>query len=536
MSLSANLSDLAPAPDSKMSMTLVVALVCLFNTFFYNAPLISYVLKEVSLDSFSGVVTLALILTITFSISFLFLNAVSLVSIRLLKAAVAIFAVCNSLALFFVSEYGVILDRTMMGNLLNTNYSEASDFFSIHFLGFNIAFGVVPAFLFCQLSLARSRRIMTIYSMLVTFVGLLAISFIASSSWLWIDRHAKNLGGLIFPWSYTVNTLRHTNEVNRNSAQLELLPELVFNDDERTITVLVIGETARAQNFSLYGYERITNPLLAQQEIAVVPNSKSCTTYTTGSLRCMLSHLPDAPTTTDVYESLPSYLNRHGVEVVWRTNNWGEPPIEVGLYEKRSDIIDDCEGDDCKHDGALLHNLAQLISQSSANKLLIVLHQKGSHGPAYNERYPERFRKFLPECTSVELSTCTEHSLLNAYDNTIVYTDYFLASVIDTLRQFSDIPSTMIYMSDHGESLGENGLYLHGAPYMIAPEQQKTVPFLIWMSDEFKQLNETSIDNVESHPLGRHANIFHSVLGAFRLDSGVYQPSLDIYRRYNAEN
>jgi lipid A ethanolaminephosphotransferase len=242
----------------------------------------------------------------------------------------------------------------------------------------------------------------------------------------------------------------------------------------------------------------------------------------------MLSHGDGGWHIATAYEPLPSYLQRHGIDVIWRTNNFGEPPIKVRTYQRAEDIPGACSGSSCRYDEALLHGLEQLIGSSTSRRLFIVLHQHGSHGPVYTTGYPPRFEVFKPVCASVELNRCTPAELVNAYDNTILYTDDLLHRTIELLRRIPS-PSVMLYVSDHGESLGEKGLYLHGAPYSIAPDVQKGIPFLVWMSDEFKERAGVTNATLARRNTASQANVFHSVMGAFGMRSDVYDPALDLF-------
>ena len=289
--------------------------------------------------------------------------------------------------------------------------------------------------------------------------------------------------------------------------------------------VLVIGETARLDNFSLYGYPKNTNPQLQQlSNLLVLKNTKSCTTYTTGSLACILSHSESISNT----ESLPTYLARNGAEVIWRSNNWGEPAIKVSSYIDASVLRPSCVGDGCNLDEVLLTNLLSVINSSSQQKIFIVLHTKGSHGPSYYKRYTKTFEQFLPVCKFEEISKCSQKELINAYDNTILYTDHFLTSVVKTLEQLNETSTAMMYISDHGESLGENGLYLHGTPYAFAPDYQKDIPFIMWMSDTFIANKNVDINSIKQSSKHTQFNVFHTVLGAIELESPIYNKNLDI--------
>jgi lipid A ethanolaminephosphotransferase len=243
----------------------------------------------------------------------------------------------------------------------------------------------------------------------------------------------------------------------------------------------------------------------------------------------MLSHIETGWSLASSYEPLPSYLQRNGVDVIWRTNNWGEPPLKVQTYQRAEDIPGACQGDSCRYDEVLLQGLEQRIRSSAKAKIFVVLHQHGSHGPAYYSEYPKRFEVFTPVCKSVELHECTKAELVNAYDNTIVYTDEFLSRTIELLKTFLPTASMLMYVSDHGESLGEYGLYLHGAPNSIAPDVQRDIPFLVWMSADFKRNKGISIQQLNRESSHSHANVFHSVMGAFDMRSDIYNRQLDLF-------
>jgi lipid A ethanolaminephosphotransferase len=344
------------------------------------------------------------------------------------------------------------------------------------------------------------------------------LSIANAGNWLWIDKNATKLGGLLMPWSYTMNALRYQNHQKQRNKKEILLPNPTIIDDSKAIVVLVIGESARSQNFSLCGYEKNTNPLLSNTQNLFAFKIESDATYTTASVKCILEH----KSTSDLYEILPNYLYRNGVDVVWRSSNWGEPPIHIDDYKKKDKLAEQCQGEECGYDEILLSGLTQRILESEKNKILIVLHTSTSHGPQYSKKYPPRFEVFEPVCNSVELANCSHEELINAYDNTIVYTDYILHRVIEELNNLKEYKSAMIFVSDHGESLGEKNLYMHGVPRKIAPKEQYEVPFIVWFSDGSKQLKP----NME---LSQH-NVFHSVMNFLGVQSPIYDEEMNIFQ------
>jgi len=518
---------------SPISMEKVIVLMSLFNALIYNHPLFQYAVSNIDVKSVSGLATLAVLFAIVFGITSALLLLINSLSQRLMRILIPLFFMGNSLALYFMVEFGALLDRTMMGNALNTNISEAGDFLTPLFFGYLVMLGVFPSVVFLKLNSKKSSRVVSTFVALIILCLTLAVGYVFSHSWLWIDKHAKVLGGFVLPWSYAVNTWRSVaSDYDRNEPQM-LLPPIRQGDNEKAVVILVLGEAARAKNFSLYGYSRQTNQKLANTNIVAINNAKSCTTYTTGSLRCIFSHQEVSGALAENFEPLPSYLHRYGVEVIWRTNNWGEPRLQVNQYHNASDLREECEGDGCAYDGVLISNLDNIISASTSDKLLVVLHQKGSHGPAYHSRHPKSFEKYSPVCTSVELNQCSAESLVNAYDNTLVYTDHLLREIINILEARPSVASTMIYVSDHGESLGESGFYLHGAPNIIAPPEQRHIPFMVWMSREFKRLNQTSEISLKNIKKIDQSYVFHSVLGALGLESDVYLNDKDIFTSLN---
>ncbi len=533
------------------------------NGLVFQAPLLRYLRTVTDLSTVEGWLTLATVEVVLAGFSAIALGLVSIVSLRLLKLFSALLLLCNSVALYFVNSFQVLLSREMMGNVFNTNFTEAAELYSGLLLLWVVCLGVLPAIWIWRVQWipgSRSRRALMIPAVLAF---MLVWVYVNSATWLWIDDHASRIGSLAMPWSYVGNAARYWSEQRRQNLKVAPLPALrpirEIPQGSKQVVVLVIGEAARSANFSLYGYPRQTNPLLAGVPLAVLP-AKSCSTYTTASLECMLSAHGAAVGRHALEENLPTYLYRHGVDVEWRTNNFGEPKMQVGRRLRAGDLLESCndrmgtsasatdtavcrELDGRTADGALLLKLEARIDASDKQRILIVMHQSGSHGPLYHEKYPAALNVFTPVCRSTNLNMCTSESLLNAYDNSIVYTNHVLHTLITVLGAHPEWRSTVIYVSDHGESLGENGVYLHGLPNMMAPAVQLDIPFLVWRSDAFlKDRQEaTATSSTLDNYLGRremaggdsvvfgHDNIFHSVLGALWLTSDAYQAGLDLF-------
>jgi lipid A ethanolaminephosphotransferase len=406
----------------------------------------------------------------------------------------------------------------MVSNILNTNFEESSNYFSIKLIVYFVFLGVLPSYYIIKAKIINESKKKTLITIGLTLVFILSLVFANASNWMWIDKNSKTLGGLAMPWSYTVNiSLFYKHQKEKNKKEI-LLPNATIKDNSKAVIVLVIGESARSQNFSLYGYKNNTNPSLSKIPNLYHFDATSTATYTTAGVKAIL----DYKNTGDLYEILPNYLFRNNVDVFWKTTNWGEPPLHIKNYENREILASHCKGEPCNYDEILLTGLKEQITSSKKNKILVVLHTSTSHGPTYSKKYPASFETFKPVCNSVELGNCTQKELINAYDNTIAYTDYILSQVIGVLKELKEYNSSMIFVSDHGESLGEKNLYMHGIPIEIAPKEQYEIPFIVWVSNGSKQLKP-------QQTLSQY-HVFHSVLNFLGVQSPVYDEKMNIYK------
>jgi lipid A ethanolaminephosphotransferase len=309
---------------------------------------------------------------------------------------------------------------------------------------------------------------------------------------------------------------------------------------KKNLTILVLGETARASNYSLNGYTHNTNPKLAQQDIVNFNNTWSCGTATAISVPCMFSNLGHDNYTDDVakhQENLLDVLQHAGVKVAWRDNNSGCKGVCARVETTEMWALKDpvhCVDGEC-YDDILFRDLQAYVDNLKQDAV-IVLHLQGSHGPTYHLRYPKEFAVFKPFCDSNQLEDCTREEVVNVYDNTILYTDHVLNNVIEFLQKNTAQRNTaMVYMSDHGESLGENGVYLHGLPYFMAPDDQKHVPFIVWLSDQYAANSGIDKTCLKAHSSEQysHDNLFHSMLGLMDVESTTYNPALDVFAACN---
>ena len=495
-----------------------VLLICIMNFLFFHYPFFKYVFSNVDYTTFSGALLCFSMLILVVLANFFFFYILFYISKIVGKIFTIITFLINSVAVYFINSYSVIIDESMISNILNTNFDESSAFFSFKLILYLICFGILPSIFIFK---AKFEKVSFKKFMIQTGInlGLILLIVVANASnVLWIDKNSKVVGGLAMPWSYAVNTpLYYIHEAKKNQKEI-LLPDATITNDEKSVMVLVIGESARSENFSLYGYSKNTNPLLSKIENLHSFNASSCATYTTAGLKCILEH----ENSNDLYEILPNYLNRNDVDVIWRTTNWGEPPVHIEKYKKRENLIENCEGIGCDYDEILLAGLKDEILNSNKKKILIILHTSTSHGPTYSKKYPPQFEVFKPVCNSVEVANCSQEELINAYDNTIVYTDFILSSVIETLKELPNYKSSMIYVSDHGESLGEKNLYMHGVPMSLAPKQQYEIPFIVWVSDGSKDLKKNNA-LTQNH-------VFHSVMNFLGITSPIYNEEMNIYK------
>jgi lipid A ethanolaminephosphotransferase len=506
-------------PKSRLKIIHLVLFLSCINFLFFHYPFFSFVFNNVDYKSLNSVVLIVSLIVAALVVNafafYLFFSLLKLFG----KFLVSVLFIINSAAIYFVNTYSIILDESMIGNVLNTKYEESASFFSVKLLVYLLFLGIIPSLYIARVKIIYSTWKKFLITTSLTLVFILALIFANASNWLWVDKNAKQLIGLAMPWSYVVNTTRfYIHEHDKNKKEI-LLPDATIKDNQKSIVVLVIGESARSQDFSLYGYKRNTNPLLSKIPNVFHFNATSAATYTTAGVKSILSH----SSSDELYEILPNYLYRNDVEVMWRTTNWGEPPVHIKDYQDRNVLMSNCKGEGCDYDEVLLNGLKEQIKASKKNKILVVLHTSTSHGPTYSKKYPPQFETFKPVCNSVELGECSHDELINAYDNTIVYTDYLLSKVIDDLKQFKDYESTMIFVSDHGESLGEKNLYMHGLPLSIAPKEQYEIPFIVWLSDGSRQLKPNKVLS-QNH-------VFHSVLNFLNIQSPIYDEKMNIFSK-----
>ena len=448
---------------------------------------------------------------------------------------------------YYMDRYSVFFDRTMLANVLATSYREASELLSWRLLAHLFGFGVLPSALVWWPRL-QPRPFGRAVLVRVAWVGTASAVGVASLLLVFADfaslmRNHGEVRYLLTPANVVAALIG--NALGRASRPDQ--PKIVVGADAKqgpawqvrsrpTLLVLVVGETARAQNFSLNGYARPTNPELARRNVINFPDTEACGTSTEVSLPCMFSPYGRRGYDEEqilTHESVLQVLARAGFKVLWRDNQSGCKGVCDGLPAEQVDHAGPgalCDGGECL-DELLLRGMDAIVRDTPGN-LVVVMHQLGSHGPAYFKRYPPAFKRFVPACESADLRLCKHDEIVNAYDNSLLYTDYVLGQVIDFLdRAQKTHDSALIYLSDHGESLGEKGLYLHGLPWAIAPDVQKKVPFVIWLSPALQRNAGVDAGCLRSRAQrpASHDNLFHSLLGVLDVQTSVYDASMDVF-------
>ena len=451
-------------------------------------------------------------------------------------------------AAYAVNTLGVLITSDQIQNLMQTDIAEARDTWSWHLLTWTLGMTVVPIIVILMMKIKPEpiiRQLLhKVIASVVSLAMVLGLLFVFYVDFAAIFRENRDLKGMISPQ----NMIASFASYYKKKAPKENLPLVVYGEDAvmqkaqatslPKLMVLVVGETARAENFSLNGYSKNTNPKLSQQDILNFSRVSSCGTATAVSVPCMFSGMPRKEYEERLAshrEGLLDIAQRAGYQVTWIDNNSGckgtcdrvnQFKIPEPLQQKW------CKDKECFDDILIDSFKAYLatIPQDDNRPRLIVLHQMGSHGPAYYKRVPAQFKVFKPTCDTNAIQGCSREALLNTYDNTLLYTDYVLDSLIETLKNTTKYQTALWYLSDHGESTGESGMYLHGAPYAIAPTQQTHIPMLMWFSTVWKNQAKQQVKCLAQQ--GRQElsqdNLFPTMLSLLDVKSKVIDPNNDM--------
>ncbi len=455
-------------------------------------------------------------------------------------------------------NYGILFDTGMITNIVETDTSEASSYLSAYSVIWTLIMGVVPALLVFKVKLKPIggkwlRFTLTkVLSMLASLAIIAVIAGLYYQDYASVGRNNSYLKKIIIPTQYVyaissyvkenyLTTPEPYREIGTDAKQSQLAQEQAKK--KPTLLVFVLGETARTQNYQTNGYGRETNPYTSVLDVISFKDVSSCGTATAVSVPCMFSQLPHRDfdrSKADNQDNAIDIMQRAGIDFLWKENDGGDKgvahkinKIEVDRKQKN----EFCNGKTC-YDIALLDKLDDQIDDMKGNRI-VALHLIGSHGPTYFQRYPKDKAFFQPDCPRADIENCSVEQIVNSYDNTIRYTDFVLAQTIAKLKTLEYKYNTaMIYVSDHGESLGENGLFLHGMPYGLAPDFQKRVPMMLWMSSSFKQAKHINTDclaqEAQQTATHSHDNVFHSLLGIMDVETNAYDGKLDIFKTCRA--
>lgn len=462
------------------------------------------------------------------------------------KPVLSLLILLTTVATYFMQKYGIYMDSAMIRNTLQTDMKETRDLLAWDMLPHLAVYAVIPLLLLWRTTIITPPLAQSWYKRPLALLIALTVTagslFTISRQFVPLIREHKEIRYLVTPGNY----LYALTKVAASRSQEIAATKIAIGMDAKTVPtgtlprkptllVIVLGETARAANWGLNGYARQTTPELARANVINFPDVSSCGTNTETSVPCMFSlygkrHYDG--TAIHESESLLNVIQHAGLRVLWRDNQSGCKGVCSGVEAQGAPFSANdpsCRGNTCM-DEALLSGLMVEVDKTHGD-LVVVLHQMGNHGPAYFERYPAAFRRFTPTCDTSDLGQCSQAQVINTYDNALLYTDHVLAKTIAFLKAASASHDTaMIYLSDHGESLGENGVYLHSLPYMIAPAEQTHVPMDMWLSEGFTQsrsLDTPCLARRARQPASQD-NLFHTVLGMMNIHTRVYDPQMDL--------
>jgi len=520
----------------KISYFKVITIYSLFITLVFNFHLLNYFEVNYHLkysDKFNGgyfLFTGYFLIFTTIASTFFLLG-----QRYLLKPVIIFFVLVGAANYYFLTVFGIIIDEAVIQSTIDSfkesNWGEINDLLTFKYFVYLSFFGFLPSLLLFFIKIQYSNLKKEIAIRLITSVVLFSITlgliYVNYRNISFISRAATQLKERIIPHYFLSNIKDYYDlkrDANRTFIELKSKAEQLFPED-KMIGVVIVGETARADRFSLNGYKKQTNPLLEKQNINNFSNAYSCGTVTSVSVPCMFTlgdyksfNAHEAEYEANVLDLIKS----SEIEVIWINNNSSCKHVcdRIKLIDYVDKQSEDYVGYGV-HDEILLTGLKKILVNNKAKKILIVLHSMGSHGPAYYNRYPKNFEKFKPTCESIDPQNCNNEELNNTFDNTIFYTDYIVSSVIDVLKEEKKSQNFLVYASDHGESLGENGIYLHAAPMTFAPKEQIHIPALLWSSENLiekrKKMNKNypTLSQIENKIT--HEYLAHTILDFFNL-------------------
>ncbi len=454
--------------------------------------------------------------------------------LKLDRLVISLFILLSASAQYFIWNSGVVIDRSMITNILDTTPAESFALLSGEMIAVLGLSGVLAVFVAWWVKIRKPATrwrgaAMRLLNIAVSALLIILVAALFYKDYASVFRNNKELVKSLSPSNSIVAVNSWYAHHRMDNLPLVKIGEdatqkaVMHNAPRKNLTIVVLGETSRADNFSLGGYSRDTNPLMRQDGVIYFPHTTSCGTATAVSVPCMFSNMPRAHYDEELahhQEGVLDILQRAGIQVLWNDNDGGcKGACDRVPHQNVTDLklTGQCIDGECyEHIYVLFHNLDSYIDNLQQDGI-IVLHTIGSHGPTYYNRYPAAFRKFTPTCDTNEIQGCTREQLTNTYDNTILYVDYVVDKAIKLLQSKQDkFTTSLVYLSDHGESLGEDGVDLHGLPYSIAPDTQKHVPMALWLSADYQQRY-----GISAHCLQQRAqkenysqdNLFSTLLG-----------------------
>ncbi len=528
--------------SKSITVNQLILLISLYFVLVLNEPFWSLAFERImKLEQHST----AFMISVPFLLMSLLVIVFSLFSIKyIIKPAFILLTIVSALVFYATYEYGVVFDYSMMVNVVETDNAEAFAYLNIYAVIFFVLLGVIPAVLIALVNIkyhsAPKELLLRVKLVVAALIVFLLIAFFFYSNYAAFGRNNKELKRYIIPIQFIDSSYK----VIRDKYFSEPLVFKILDDapslktpeqDNQQVTILVIGETARAMNFSYNGYHRDTNTYTKAFDPIYFQNVTSCGTATAVSVPCLFSAQKRENFDKKLADHQQNFLDiakLAGADVIWVDNNSGCKGVckrieTIEIPTNKSHPL--CDGDYC-FDEVLLPELTKKLSHLQAKNTLIVLHMIGSHGPTYYRRYPKKLAKYKPDCPRSDIQNCSQEQLINTYDNTIAYTDYVLAKIINILTELpqKNIQASMLYISDHGESLGENGAYLHGFPYAFAPDEQIEVPMLFWSTANDTSIDKQCLRQKATTETYSHDNVFSTLLDLTNIKTSAYQQSDDI--------
>lgn len=532
-----------------VSVTLLTLYIAGYQATILNLAYYKQVSQVLNIRSFTDILFALSMPVVACSVVFVVLNLLTFP--KLIKLAGVLLVLLGAPLTYFMLTFGIVINRDMLQNVLETTVVESATLMTPSLFCYFLCLGVIPALAIIIVKVKPVRRIWRYLltralSIVSAVLIVIVLALLLYKNYAAFFRNNHTIIKYFLPSNYIAAIYKqydylHTSTmpfINIGKDAYRKTP--VQNNGKKTVMILLLGETARAQNFALNGYAKNTNPRLSKREDSIFfSRTSSCGTFTAYSVPCMFSSMTRTQYDAKQAENQSNILDilqSTGINLLWQENDGDCKGVcarikTVDVTKQYRDTSPLCKNGVC-YDEILLANLENYINKLT-DDALITLHMIGSHGPTYYERYPDQFNVFQPTCDTKEINHCDQPSLINTYDNTIVYTDYVIDKAIALLDNYRDkFNVALMYVSDHGESLGENGLYLHSMPYAVAPAEQTQIPFFLWMSTGFKQQKGINMSCMKQQAIQQsfsHDNLFHSLLGAFNIQSSVYQPILDIF-------